>query len=136
MPLLLPILNWLGSLIGGPIIKAGVDAYKAKLDAGNTSERIAADVASRELEVERRERELQAQIVLAEQGNWFTRSVRPLWALPFVAWTWKVVVYDNMLGRGVTDPLGGQAEQLCLLIAGAYFIGRSAEKVASIVKRK
>lgn len=136
MLFLAPVLSWLGNLLGGPFAKAAVDAYKAKLGAENTREKIAADLQSRELAVTQREQELKASIVIAEQGNWFTRSVRPLWALPFIVWTWKVVVWDNVLGRGVTDPLGGQAEQLALLIAGAYFIGRSAEKVATIVKRK
>ena len=37
------ILGWLGNLLGGPFAKAAVDAYRAKLAAGNTSERIAAD---------------------------------------------------------------------------------------------
>jgi hypothetical protein len=40
------------SLIGGPIVNALLDGYRAKLNAGNTSERIAADLAARELAVQ------------------------------------------------------------------------------------
>lgn len=127
--------TWLGNLIAGPLLGKALDAYKAKLAAGNTSEKIAADLAARSLAVDQREAELQAQIVVAEQGNWMTRCVRPLWSLPFILWTWKVVVWDIMLGLGSTPELKGITANLCLLVAGAYFIGRSGEKIASIIKK-
>jgi len=85
------ILGWLGNLLGGPFARAGVDAYRVKLDATTSSERVTADLAGRELAVEQREAELRAQVLIAEQGNAATRWVRPRWALPFIAWTWKVV---------------------------------------------
>lgn len=75
------ILGWLGSLLGGPFAKAAVDAYRAKLTAENTAEKIAADLAAKELALNRRERELAAQIVIAEQGRWLTALPRPLFAL-------------------------------------------------------
>lgn len=131
-------LKWLTSFLTGPIIKGAVDSYKAKLEAGNNSERIAADLAARELAVEQREEELKANLLVVEQGNWFTRSVRPLWALPFIIWTWKVVVWDKVLAdwtNGSTDPLDGQIGILCTTVAGAYFIGRSAETITRILKR-
>jgi hypothetical protein len=130
--------KWIGELIAGPFINGAINAYKAKLASGNTSERIAADLATRELAVEQREKELQAQLVIAEQGHWFTRMVRPLWALPFVLWTWKVVVWDKVLAgwtNGSTDPLDGQIGVLCTTVAGAYFIGRSAETIARVLKK-
>ncbi len=34
------------SLLGGPVIRGLIDAYKAKLAAENTQEKIAADLAS------------------------------------------------------------------------------------------
>ena len=48
------------SFLGGPVIKGVIDGYKAKLEAGNTSERIAAELAQRELDVQRREAEVQS----------------------------------------------------------------------------
>lgn len=132
------MLAWLGSLITGPLIKAGLDAYSKKLDAGNTSERIAADIAVRELAVQEREREVAASVVVAEQGNWFTRSIRPLWALPFVLYTWKLVVWDKVLAAytgGSTDPLTGGMETLIVTVAAAYFGGRTIENVARIIKK-
>jgi len=60
------LLGWLGSLLGGPFAKAALDAYRAKLTAENTSEKIAADLAARELSVEQHERELATEILVAE----------------------------------------------------------------------
>lgn len=132
------ILTTVLKFVGGPGLKSLVDGYKAKLEAGNTSERIAAELAGRELAVEQREREVAASIVIAEQGNWFTRSVRPLWALPFVIYTWKLVVWDKVLGawtQSATDPLTGGMETLIITVAAAYFGGRTIENVARIIKR-
>lgn len=132
------ILSWLGNLLGGPFVKAALDAYKAKLAAGNDSERIAADLAAKDVELRKREDELNAQILVAEQGNWFTRWVRPLWAMPFVIYTWKLVVWDKVLGhwtQSTTDPLTGGMETLIVTVSSAYFIGRSAEIVARIIKK-
>ena len=130
--------GWLASIITGPFINAALGAYQKKLDAGNTSERIAAELAGRELEVQKREREVAAQVVIAEQGNWMTRCVRPLWALPFVIYTWKLVVWDKVLAPwtgGTTDPLSGGMETLIVTVAAAYFGGRTIEQVARIIKR-
>ena len=62
------IFGALGILLGGPFAKAALDAYRARLSAENASEKIAADLAARELAVEQREGELASQSVLAEQG--------------------------------------------------------------------
>lgn len=126
-------MGWLINLITGPIIGGVLDGYKAKLAAGTSESTLATQLAVRELEVQQREKELQAQIIVAEQGNWFTRSVRPLWALPFVIFTFKVVVWDKVLGLGVTDPLDPNMWSIFMLMVGAYFGGRSAEKVATTV---
>lgn len=127
--------TWLASFLTGPIIKGFIDGYKAKLEAGNTSERIAADLAARELELEAKERELSTKVVLAEQGRWYTALPRPLFAFAFIVYVWKVVVWDKVLGWGVTDPLSNELSQWAFLILTAYFGGRSIEKVARILKR-
>jgi hypothetical protein len=130
------ILTWLGNLLGGPFARAAVDAYRAKLTAENTSEKTAADLAARELAVEQRERELAAQVVIAEQGRWYTALPRPLFALAFIIYVWKVVVWDKVLGLGSTDPLSGDVAQWAMIVLTAYFGGRSLEKVARILARK
>jgi hypothetical protein len=128
--------GWLASLIGGPIVNGLIAGYKARLAADNTSERIAADLAARELAVESRERELSAQVVIAEEGRWYTALPRPLFALAFIIYVWKVVVWDKVLGLGSTDPLSGDVAQWAMIVLTAYFGGRSLEKMARILGRK
>ncbi len=128
------ILGFVGNWIPG-LGKVLVDAYKVKVDAANTSQRIAADLAQRELAVQEKEQEVRGLVLVAEQGHWMTRWVRPIWALPFIIWTWKVVFWDIVMGWGTTPELKGITANLALLIAGAYFIGRSGEKIAQIIKR-
>src|SRR5512141_2478599 len=133
--MLATVLGWLGNLLGGPFAKAAVDAYRAKLSAENTSEKVAADLAARELDVEKRETELASQVVLAEQGRWYTALPRPLFAFAFVIYVWKVVVWDKVLGLGATDGLSGDVAQWAMIVLTAYFGGRSLEKVARILAR-
>ena len=130
------VLGWLGNLLGGPFAKAAVDAYRAKLSAENTSEKIAADLAARELSVEARERKLATQVVLAEQGHWYMALPRPLFAFPFIIYVWKIVVWDRVFGWGTTNALSGDVAQWAMIVLTAYFGGRSLEKVARILGRK
>jgi hypothetical protein len=130
------VLSWLGNLLGGPFAKAALDAYRAKLAAENTSEKIAADLAVREMLLEQRERELASEIVIAEQGRWYTALPRPLFAFAFIIYVWKVVVWDKVLGLGTTEPLSGEVSQWALIVLTAYFGGRSLEKVARILARR
>ena len=130
------VLGWLGNLLGGPFARAAVDAYRAKLSAESTSEKIAADLAARELTVETRERELATQLAIAEQGRWYTALPRPLYAFAFIVYVWKVVVWDRVLGLGSTPALTGDVAQWAMIVLTAYFGGRSLEKVARILARK
>jgi hypothetical protein len=130
------VLGWLGNLLGGPFAKAALDAYRAKLAAGNTSKRITADLATRELAVEQRERELATQLVISEQGRWYTALPRPLFAFAFVIYAWKVVVWDKVLRLGTTGTLSEDMAQWATIVLTAYFGGRSIEKVARILSRK
>jgi len=129
------VLAWLGNLLGGPFAKAAIDAYRAKLEAENASEKIAADLAAREMSVEQRERELATETLLSEQGRWYTALPRPLFAFAFVIYTWKVVVWDKVLGLGTTDALSGDVSQWAMVVLTAYFGGRTLEKVARTLRK-
>ena len=129
-------LGWLGNLLGGPFARAAVDAYRAKLAAENTSEKIAADLAARELAVEQRERELANAMILAEQGHWYTAVPRPLFAIAFIIYVWKVVVWDKVFGLGTTDALTGDVSQWATIVLTAYFGGRSLEKIVRVLAKK
>ena len=92
--------TWLASLIGGPVITGLINAYKAKLDAANTQDRIAADLAAKEIEAEIEARKQASAIIIAEQGRWYTAIIRPLLAFPIIIYFWKVMVWDKVLGLG------------------------------------
>lgn len=124
-----------------PIVNGLLTAQKQKLDAAGSHENRLSEIALADMQLQTRERELQAQIVIAEQGNWITRSVRPLFAMPFILFTWKVVVWDKMLGWGATDALDPKMWGVFMAVVVAYMGGRvvetSASKIAdALTKRK
>lgn len=122
-----------GPIIGAifkPIISGLLTAQKQKLDAVGSHEARVAELAAKQLDLDKRESEVNAEVVKAEQGNWVTRWVRPAFAMPFVLFTWKIVVWDKMLGWGTTDPLDPRMWGVFMAVVISYFGGRSAEKVA------
>lgn len=124
------MLSFLANLGIGSVVKQLAAAYEAKQRAATDGERIAADLEISTLEAKR-------DILLAEAGSGGpTAWIRPLLALPFVIYLWKLVVWDKVLAMGVTDALSPELTEIMMLIIGAYFVGRSAEKVARIVKRR
>jgi hypothetical protein len=126
---------WLGSLVGGPVITGLINAYKAKLDASNTKDHIAADLAVKEIEAEISARKEASAVIIAEQGRWYTAIIRPMLTLPVIIYLWKVIVWDKVMGLGATDPLTGIIADWSGMIVTAYVGGRSIEKVARIFKR-
>ena len=127
--------TWLASLIGGPVVTGLINAYKAKLDASNTRDRIAADLAAHEIHAEIESRKAASAVIIAEQGRWYTALIRPLLAFPLIIYVWKVIVWDKVLGFGTTDPITGMVADWMGMIITAYVGGRSIEKVARIFRR-
>lgn len=70
------MLAWLGSLIGGPIVNGLIKAYQAKLDAANQRDRVAADLAAKDIEAEIARRNAQRDLGIASMNH-------PVW---WVAW--------------------------------------------------
>jgi hypothetical protein len=116
-----------------PIIGGLLTAQKQKLDAVGSHEAVAADLAKKAFELDSKEAQINAETVRAEQGNWVTRSIRPLLALPVIILVWKLLVWDKALGQwtgGSTDSLSDQIWWYCTTVTIAYFGGRTAEKIA------
>ena len=123
-------------LIGGPVVSGLIKAYQAKLAAGNTSERIAADVASSEIAAQTAETNAQTQLKIAEIGHpWEPEKLAFYITLVFYA---KVLIWDKVLGNitgGHTDAVDGAAGVWAGLIMSFYFTKRGFENVARIIKR-
>lgn len=124
------------SFFGGPVIQGMINAYKAKLDAGNTTERIAADLAGRELAVQQREIEVTAQLKTAEIGKWFEPD--HLFGYIMVVYFGKLVIWDKVLNYwtdGSTDPIRGDAGMWAGMVMTFYVGLRGIQNVARIIKR-
>lgn len=132
-------MNWLLSLITGPVLNAitgpVLEAYKARLAATNAQDKLAVDLAVKEIDAEIESRKQAGAIIIAEQGRWYTAMVRPLIVLPFAVYIWKVVIWDIVLGWGSTPAIRGDVASLMMIVIGSYFGGRTIEKVAQIFKR-
>ncbi len=131
-------MNFLLSLIGGPIITGLIDAYKAKLAAGNTQEKIAADLAARELAVQGVEIQAQNQLRIAEVGKWYEPD--HLFGYIMVIYFAKAVLIDKVIASFIgadwqTDPLKGDLATWAGMIMMFYVGKRGIENVARILKR-
>ena len=131
--------GWIGDAVKtaltGPLIQGVVDYQKNKLAAGNTAENIAAGLAARELTVELRERELNGQQNVADEGRWWTAAPRAIACWSFAIFIAKCVVWDTVLGLGTTPKLGGDIQQAFLWLSAMWFGGRTFEKIAPIIRR-
>jgi hypothetical protein len=119
--------------IGGPVIKGLIDAYQAKLKAGNVSERIASDTAAHEIAAQQTEIVEQTKYRIAELGHWYEPD--KIMGYAVAVYFAKLLVYDKVLGVGTTDPLAGFAETTANLIVMFYFAKRGFENIARIIKR-
>jgi hypothetical protein len=123
--------TWLASFLGGPIVSGLIEAYKANLAAGNTEEKIAADLAARELAVEATEQAAAYQYKIATVGAWY--SPDHLFGYIAVAFIGKCVVWDSMLGWGTTPALHGDVATWFGWIMCFWLGKRGVENVASIL---
>src|ERR1044071_8846882 len=100
---------WQGIIgfVGGPVIKGLLDAYNAKLAAGNAAERIAADLAASEIVAQQAEIQAQTQYRIAELGHWYEPD--KLMGYFVAIYFGKLLVWDKVLGLGTTDPLAAFA---------------------------
>jgi hypothetical protein len=119
--------------LGGPVIKGLIDAYQAKLKAGNISERIAADTAAHEIAAQVQETNAIMQYRIAEIGHWYEPD--KLMGYFVAAYFGKLLIWDKVLGLGTTDPLAGFAATTSHLVVSFYFAKRGFENIARIIKR-
>ncbi len=107
------VIRLLTALFGGGIAGQIREAYEAKLKAKNDAERIAAEITLARLEAR--------QASQAIGGRWIT-LVQIAWALPFVVYNAKLIIWDKVLGWGVTDPLSPDLYTLQSVIVGFFFV--------------
>ncbi|QDP21182.1 hypothetical protein [Bradyrhizobium cosmicum] len=121
------------SFLGGPVVKALIDAYSAKLKAENVDAGIAADLAAGEIASQTAETKAVMQYRIAELGHWYEPD--KLIGYCVTIYFAKLLVWDKVLGFGTTDALAGFAAITANLVVSFYFAKRGFENVARIIKR-
>src|SRR5579871_6257026 len=121
------------SFLGGPVIQGLIEAYNAKLRAGNVDARIAADLAATEIAAQVSEANAILQYRTAEIGHWYEPD--KLMGYFVAIYFGKLLIFDKVFGLGTTDPLAGFAAVTSNLVVSFYFAKRGFENIAKIIKR-
>jgi hypothetical protein len=122
---------------GGPVIRALLDAYNAKLKAGNVDSKIAADLAAGEIVAQTAEVQAQSQYRIASLGYWY--EPEKLMGYSVAAYIAKCLIWDKVLGLGTTDPLCRVGDTSCWTgsvantIVMFYFGKRAFDNVGNII---
>ncbi len=102
--------------IGIPAIIDSITKEKVKL----------ADAKTEQQKIESKERidilERKKEIILSSQANKIGEWVRVAWALPFIIYVWKLLLWDKVLGWGITDPLSPTLDYILWTVLGGYFV--------------
>lgn len=91
------------------------DARIASIHAATDKEKIAAEERVKSLEARR-------DVLAAESGSRINAMIRAGFALPFVIYNAKLVLWDKVLGLGATDGLSAELFQVELACIGFYFL--------------
>lgn len=126
---------WLSilSFLGGPVIKGLIDAYQAKLKAGNVESKIASDLAANEIAAQTAETQAVTQYRIAEIGHWYEPD--KIMGYTVAVYFAKLLIWDKCFGLGTTDPLLGWSGTVATAVVSFYFTKRGFENVARIIKR-
>jgi hypothetical protein len=99
------------SRIVDKIAPARLAAEQAKSD----EERIAAEERAKALEARR-------DVLVAESGSRVNGLVRAGFALPFVIYNAKLMLWDKVFSLGATDALSPELFQIEIAVIGFYFL--------------
>jgi hypothetical protein len=109
------------SRIAGKIADYKIAAQNATTDRA----RIEAEERASALEAKR-------DVMVAESGSRINLFIRAGFALPFVIYNAKLVIWDKVLALGSTDPLSPELYNVQLATIGFYFLHSI---VARVVRR-
>lgn len=132
--------SWVLSLLTSPLLGKVADIIKARTDAGVAKYQSNSEVAIAAINAEIAARKSANEVLIAEQGVWYTRIIRPLLATPVVIYIWKILVWDKVLGsitHGSTDPiLDPTVATWTGLIVTTYVGGLSIEAAVKAIFRR
>lgn len=115
------LLKFLG--VGLPAIINEIQKERTKqLDAKTEQEKIASEERIQVLEAKK-------NVILASYNDRFNNIVRFIWAVPFIVYVWKLIIWDKVLGWGATDSLSPTLEYILWTILGGYFLLAGIDKL-------
>ncbi len=117
--------NLILSFLTGPLTKVSNDlkeAYKAKLEAQNDKERIAAEERISLLESRK-------NIILSAQADPWEKFVRIGFAFPCIVYLWKLILWDKVFEWGITDDLSQNLWNIFFIVLGGYFIDTIVKRI-------
>lgn len=117
------LLDWLNPLNG--IAQSLERAYVARENAKNDKDRIAAEV---EIEALRAKRDV---VIAAVSDPWWSPRTIMGWCV--AAFVVKTVLWDTVLGLGVTPNPGAMVWWIVVTVIGFYFVSKSAEGIANVI---
>lgn len=112
------------------VLGVGLPAILKQLSKAH-EERLSAETQLEKIESEEKIKtlELRKEIILKAQEGRVERWIRVLFALPFVLYVWKILLWDKVLSLGVTDPLSGTFEYILWTVLGGYFLEATIRKL-------
>lgn len=116
--------NILSMFMGGPlktITNSLKEAYVEKLKAETSEQKLEAEKIIAHLEARR-------DVLMSEQQRALTSWIRPALAAPVVLYIWKLIVWDTILGWGVTPDPGSFVNWVVVTVIGAYMLTRPFER--------
>lgn len=121
-------MNWILSFLTGGLLDKFIAplerAYQAKLAAQTNKDKLAADQA-----VKFYEGQIALATTAAQSDKWWsTRELVGKCALIYVA---KIVVWDTVLGWGVTPDPGPQVTGIVMMVIGFYFGSKAVTDIAA-----
>jgi hypothetical protein len=124
------------SFLGGPVISGLLSAYKQRLASINTQDEMALTLLQKEVDADIAARAEATKLLVAEQGHWYTAIIRPLFAMPFIIYAWKIIVWGKVLGIGVTEHgIDANFWNVFQVIIVSYFGATAIERVSRIFRR-
>lgn len=127
----------LAGLIGGPVVSGLLKGYRARLDAANSADRIAADLAIRDIEAGIDARKRAHELRVATAGFWEMRLLTFAIAFPFVAHLWAVWLDTQFrFAWGIPKfpaPMDEWQGAILLSFFGIYTLGRTVQSVGTAI---
>lgn len=132
------MLSWFFSLLTTPFLSKIVDYLTTRSNTELGKYKGDIEVATAAVQAEIASRRAAADVLIAEQGRWYTAIMRPIMALPLGLYLWKVVVWDKIVCAfypacvaGSTDPITGNVGEWMGLIIISYFGASASVDIAT-----